>query len=297
LAHVIVNSVCSACLGAVLAAAFLQPATKPALPNEASAPVVVPLELLQGRPVISVKVNGAGPFRVLIDPTSTANQLDVRLLEELKVRAPDRRGGAAPTPTSDSRLVSLEMGTLALPGIEVQPVDMASVVPEFSAAARPRGLLGSSAWGERLLTIDYPSWRIALAPGALPEADGEDVVSLLLQPAEKALAVMVAGVRVGCELDLQSTAGLVLPESLASTLPLLKPPVEAGVVRTRHGVLNVREGQLAGNVTFGTAAFVRPEIQFSAQLKTPLVGGAWLQDFVVIFDLKNRRARLAHRRH
>jgi Aspartyl protease len=259
--------------------------------------VVVPLELLQGRPVVSLTVNGAGPFRFLIDPAASSSQLDVRLIEELKLRAPERRNATGPSATADSRFVDLQMGTLALSGVEVQPVDMASIVPEFTAATRPRGLLGGSVWGEQLLTIDYPTWRVALAPDTLPEADGKDIFTLAARPADKAVGVTVAGTRVACELDLQSTAGLILPETFAKTLTFVKPPADAGSIRTRYGVLNVSEAQLADNAVLASAVFVRPVIQFTPQATVPIVGTAWLQDFALIFDLKNRRVRLAHRRH
>ena len=254
----------------------------------------MPLEILGGRPMIWLKVNGAGPFRFLIDPWASESKLDVRLIEELRLRTSSARGARPSAP--DSRIVDVEIEGVPVPRVEMRPVDMVSVVPEFGAATRPRGIVGSSLGVGQLLTIDYPAWRVGFASGTLPDPNGRDVFTLDTQTSRLALTVTVAGIPIPCEIDLLSTTGLLLPESYAKTLPLVKTSIASVTTPTRHGVIVAREAELAGNVALGGAVFERPIVQFSPQTLVPIVGTAWLNDFAVIFDLPNRRVRLTPRR-
>jgi hypothetical protein len=147
-----------------------------------------------------------------------------------------------------------------------------------------------------VLTIDYPAGRIGFASGTLPDPNGRDVFTLDARPSSLALTVTLAGMPTSCEIDLLSTTGLLLPESYAKTLPLVKPPIEIGTTPTRHGRVVAREAELAGNVALGGAAFVRPIVHFSPQATVPIVGTGWLNDFAVVLDLPNRRFRLTQRR-
>jgi hypothetical protein len=266
------------------------PAGPVAKPQEPVA-VTAPLELLEGRPVLSVRVNGAGPFRLLVDPLAPTTRLDEALVEELRLRrAPQAKGQLAPT-----YRVDLQIDTMSILGVGVEPADMAPLVPGFRPASRARGVLGADAWRGRLATFDFGAGRVTFARGALPTADGVAVFSLDPSDLRTGIPVVVAGNRLTATLDLLFGGGLVLPETMAPRTPLVKGPVLARTMPTRVNAILVSEAQLMGDLELESVVVMRPALFFSRQILVPTLGTAWLTDFVVVIDGENRRARLVRR--
>ncbi len=263
---------------------------QPAEPPAPSA-VTIPLELSAGRPVLSVRVNGAGPFRLLVDPLAAVTQLDISLIEELRLRRSAARSGQA----AATHHVDLQIGALPMLGVRAEPVDMAPWGAGFSPLTRPRGILGGDVWLGRLLTLDFGRWRVGLASGSLPQPDGASVFSIDPGDIAAGIPIDVAGSRATTTMDVLFAGGLVLPASTPLRPALAKGPTLVRTMPTRETAIVVEEMTLAGDITLLTVVFGRPALLMSRQVRVPTLGTAWLSSFVVIIDAANRRVRLVPR--
>ncbi|MGB2987634.1 MAG: retropepsin-like aspartic protease, partial [Phycisphaerae bacterium] len=131
-------------------------------------------------PVIDATINGKGPFRLIVDTGAAGLVLKSELVRKLEL--PDPPGfpsGAAmvqlqtpggPVSGSLGYVLSLEVGDARLQGIWTVGVDM-------PFGDEVDGVVGMNVFTECLLTYDYPRNRIQLSQGALPNANGRDILS------------------------------------------------------------------------------------------------------------------------
>jgi hypothetical protein len=270
-----------------LVAGGQQPAAPLKPPKSGEAPIAIPMELLGGRPVIRVKVNGQGPFALLIAPEAPATLIDRTLAPELKLKTQNEAGATSPLE------VDLELGTSTLASLRVDMTDMAHFVPEVAPASRPRGVISGSAWPNRLITLDYFRWQLAVEPGSLPEPNGRDVFALKPVSAELGLPVAIAGRAFSCRLDSVFPGGLLLPDKYVPLLPLLGQPVQTGAMDTAKGRVIEREAQLAADATLGMFEFAKPVVRFADLGEICIVGSRLLLGFSVTYDVANARVRLS----
>ncbi len=246
------------------------------------------MELLASRPLIRAMVNGQGPFAFLLQPESAATQIDRKLAEALKLA---RQPGISDTPTFAIDL-GFESSTTA--GVSVEITDMSSVVPEFGAAARPRGVISLSAWKERLVTIDYSRWHVVVEPGALPEPNGRDV--FLLSASRELLVPLAIGERsISCRVDPFFPRGLVLPASFVSQLQLAGKLRDVGPITTKGGTVAASEASLMRDAVLASFVFKNPLVLFAGSSDVAIVGGQWLAGFSITYDVAHSRARLDRR--
>ena len=169
-----------------VATAVQQVALPAGLKQPAVAPLAISMELLANRPIIRAKVNGQGPFALLVVPEGQATLIDESLVTDLKLR-PQKDG------TATVVNIEIDVGSNKLPNVRANVGDMATILPEFGLIARPRGLLTASVWANQLVTLDYLRYQVVVEPGSLPEPNQRDVFASKGAGPEVGLAVEVAG--------------------------------------------------------------------------------------------------------
>lgn len=273
--------------------AFAQAAAQPQPPLTARAtqhpsqagttpPVVIPFEFLVNRPLVRATINGEGPFALLLAPDTETSRLDPALAELLQLKAAE---GAS--------TITVEMGfgvnqSLAVP---IRVEDISPRVPDLPASLRPRGVLSLSAWPDRLVTLDFTRWRLTIESGALPEPDETSIFSSTAA-GETWLPLVVGDQTVQCLVDPWFPGGLVLPAAAFTEIETIGEPRDAGTSRTRDGVLRVREGRLAHDVTIGPFALKTPTVLLADGATTATAGTSWLARYLVTYDLAHGRVRL-----
>lgn len=227
-------------------------------------PIVLTMELLAGRPLVRVSVNGKGPFAFLLSPEAEMTLVDRTLAAELDLKPQDPASGGSPLD------VELELGSTKTT-VPAALTDMAQFVPEFGSGARPRGVISLSVWKNQLVTIDYTRWRVTIESGALPDADGREVFDLS-STRELTVPLVVAERSVPCRVDPLFSGGILVPGSFVKELPLVGRSISRGSVNTPRGVFDVQEVRLAVSVRLGAFEFPNPVIEFSERLPTAIVG-------------------------
>lgn len=277
-----------------LAALLLAPASaQTGSPLPTVPPTVVPMDLRWQKPAIQVKLNGTGPYWLLLDSGAGPHLIvdsDLAAALQLPVEGKGKVGDPSHSHALDVDQVSVdrvEIGDLSYEAVEALSWDR----PLYSADDRPRGVVGLGLFGGMLVTFDYPAGKVRLERGDLPEPDGVTVLKAPVAHNIPSVEIDVAGERLMARLDTGSTGFLTLPPGLAKQLPLAGEPVEVGRAHTVNGQYPVLSATLQGEVRLGGLRIERPTLHFTESIGAN-VGSELLRALTVTIDKRNERVRL-----
>jgi hypothetical protein len=264
---------------------------------QSSAVAVAPMQFRGLMPVIEVKLNGQGPFAFMID-TGAGMQADIdtSVAGRLKLRPNGRAINGDPSGENDREVETTIIDSIAFAGAEFRNVT-AVVRPQRITKDYPDvdGILGFALFTDYLLTLDYRSMQVRLARGALPAANGADILSFEIENRIPVIEVAIGKIRVRAHVDSGNlVAGFILPEELVEQLPLLSPAVTVGRARSVSNQIEIKQAQLRDTIHIGHFDYPQATITFPA-LSDTNVGFKVLREFALTFDQKNRRLKLAQK--
>lgn len=272
-------------------AKHLRPA--PAQVELKEAQVIVPMDSFGGRPVVSLMLDGRGPYRFVFDSGAGGSVVSRTLTDALGVAAEGEvRVGSPGGSTNPGALVKfgkVELGAATLKGVTMVATDLSRV---FSQPDHPVGVLSALSFSGNLVTFDYPAKQIVITPGELPADNGKDVFSYRAEQHIPTLSIDVAGTKVDAHVDSGSGHGLMLPGTLAAKLPLGGPLEEGKKAKTVDGEWAIHRAPLAGQVRIGRFTLDRPQIDFMDGAPIGNIGYEILKDYRFTVDRKNLRFRL-----
>jgi predicted aspartyl protease len=266
-------------LGA-LSAPPTSPPTRVAIP---AAGAQVPMQRIQGLPAVDVSINGAAPYRFVVDWGANLLAVSPRVAGELKLPeiGTDAMGNRS------VRIDSLAVGGARFEGLT-------AAVDSFFADKQEQGVLGVNVYTDILLTLDYPRGIVRLEKGSLPLADGKRI--LACRPAdgpEPAIEIALAGKPITVLLDTGARRLVMLPERWMADLPLFAAPAPAGTAGgPQAGAARLKEARLRGDLNLGAFRVRDPLLTFHARPRA-FLGGALLESFAVTLDQKGQRVRFA----
>jgi hypothetical protein len=250
-----------------------------------------PMQVVHGRPYVMVLVNGRGPFRFIIDTgtggqaiitSELAAQLALPLAGEARLNDPTGQGGqSAPLRLIDS---------LQVAGVEFKAIRAVEHrLP--NADGDCQGMLGFTLFHNFLLTLDYPTGRILLAPGGL-EPDGGNSVHPFRMPEGVPIAALIIGnIEVEAQFD-SGGAGLSLPERLASQLHFSERPTIVGKGQSLSTRFPIKAAKLATDIRLGDVTLDRPWVEINAAFPLANFGSCAMQHFAITFDQANLLMRI-----
>jgi hypothetical protein len=260
---------------------------------------VVRMELLDGRPFVSVRINGKGPFQFALETGVTGTVVGAELAREL--RLPDmgeaiagRPGAAAPVRATVTRIDKLELGEAEISGLFAVSTDMSSV---WTGNHLPQGVLNAASFPGLLVTLDYPAKRIELQRGELPAADGRTIFAWDAEGTLPSTPLALNGLKLEVALNLGLASGIDLPEKYSDRLRLTSEPaaVPRNKTNTGDGESEITVATLNGMAKLGEFKINHPQIRFIDEMAYGNIGQEILQRFVVTLDSKNRRLQLARK--
>ena len=239
----------------------------------------VPLRLsMQDRATVEVMVNGRGPYRFAIETGAPIVLVTERLATALQLPA-----------DNPARVDSLRIGDLVLRDLPVARGP--DVLPGID------GLLGLTAYGDLLLTVDYPALTVRFERGALGEPNGRDVLPLVEIGHHLGVDVEIGGHPYHAVLDTQSSAAIDCAPEVADGLRFASGRVPTA--SASFGGLPpvpVFSARLDGDVRLGATTIQRPIVGivspppgFPREL---LLGARLLRQFVFTLDQRNKRIRV-----
>jgi len=268
------------------------------LAAEAAPTLDVPMLPPGPMPMVSVMLNGQGPFSFGIETGGhMAISLDADVAERLNL--PVLAG--SPMPALDgaaaghlTRVDDINIGRFHSKGSQA----FVTKIPRGGHSPHPDGLLGLHFFGENLVTLDFPGQRVRVMPGALPVPDGADVIGMRQVMGLPAIDIEIGSTKVTALFDTGNMAGaFMLPVSLVEKLQFASEPVVVGRARTVYNELELKSARLKDAIRVGRHEFPQPTVIYPAAMDMPNVGSKALGEFVVTIDSKNERLRLERSAH
>lgn len=259
-----------------------------------SSVAIAPMQFRGLMPVIEVKINGQGPFAFTID-TGAGMQADIdtSVATQLKLVSNGKVITGDPSGQNDRVVETARIDTIAFGGAEFRNVT-AVIRPQRITRDYPNvdGILGFALFTDYLLTLDYPAMQVRLARGALPVANGADILSFEIENRRPVIEVAIGKIRVRAHVDSGNfVAGFILPEAVVEQLQLLSQPITAGGARSVSNEIELKQAQLRATIHIGRFDYPQATITFPA-LRDTNVGFKVLREFALTFDQKNRRMKL-----
>lgn len=270
---------------------FGQVPSRSALADRVEVPsdgTIVPMDDLSGRPLVSVWINGRGPYLFVVGTSAPMTALTQDLINELGLTPDTDQLGSGP----------ITIDELRVGDAVVRAVPVGRAVLETSPdEPGVRGILSAASFPGVLLALDYSGAKLRLQPGALPAADGRRVFQFPADEAAPTVPVDIGGRLFDVLVDSNAPGGLTLPTRDAGDLPLADDPVEIGRVVDLVGSLPVSVATVNGIVTIGDLpldihSVVFCDVRSALGTTAGSVGARVLEGFVVTLDAKNHRIRL-----
>jgi len=283
---------------AALAAALATPAAATAARRPASRVVAdLPMLFRGTSPAVNVMVNGSGPYLFLIDTGAQGQaRADSALVGKLGLPVVGHDLAGDGSGHNERQLDRVRLDRLAVGGALFRRVPAPSRDYNRSGKAAPiAGVLGYNLFRDYLLILDFVHKRVRLERGTLPPPDGKTILAYEAPYDTPVIEMTMGGYRLVGDVDSGDVNGITFPQTLAQSLPHEGEPRVVGAGNTVGNQFAVSEVKLRGTLRIGEQQIVDPTVRFNPVFDNINLGAAFLADYVVTFDQKNRRVRIVGR--
>ncbi|MAX24147.1 MAG: hypothetical protein CMJ19_06550 [Phycisphaeraceae bacterium] len=276
-----------------------------------TSPTTIPIKVYSHLPIVPVKINGQGPYNLILDTGSPTVVLRPDVADELKLPQGIIRGtefarsiGGVDT-VSFRHINQLTIGDVTCERLDAKLVNIPS--DYLGSSIRIDGLLGLRVFAQLLLTIDYPNSQLILTPDDYLGADARDVIGARLPDAEHLLIDLPVNDKVMTfTLDTGTSMGFFLTDTDAQRLTFAQGPIVSGTTNTPHGPVDIRVGRINQTVQLANQQIQRPIVYIrpgeypliSSENQDPLfadatslIGGEILRHFAITIDQRSRLVR------
>lgn len=245
-------------------------------------------------PAVEVMVNGKGPFLFAIDTGAQGTaRIDSSLVEKLGLK-PSGQVPASDVSGQNVRMLdtyevdSIKIGDLTFEKITA-PSRNYNTSPNFP---KVDGILAFNLFAEYLLTLDYPGKKVRLEKGALPAANGTNILEYDNSRQIPIVELWIGEQKVKAHIDSGNTiAPFILPAAVIEKAGLASEPVVVGRARTVSNEIEIRQARLKDTIRLGGFEFAEPTVNFPS-ISDANIGSRLLSEFSITFDQKNKRLKL-----
>lgn len=259
-------------------------------PAAAQQQFTIPFELYGGRIYVRVHVNGRGPYRFGFDTgASGMGRADTRLVAELSL---PKAGDALNSDGVNVAAIDVvRVNSLRLGAIEKRDVELLS--RDYNRNAQPGaplmlGIVGADMLADHLVTIDYPGRTLTFGTGELKAGEP----GVIAYSGNFVVPVCFAS---GCypgQVDTGSNAAVVIPKDLVGKVAA-GDPVAVGTGRGANTVMQMYEMDLRELIRIGKVTAGGLKVRYAdPSIDRINVGSAFLKDYVLTIDSRNRLLRL-----
>ena len=256
--------------------------------------VEVSMKFRDGMPAIEVMVNGQGPFLFAIDTGGQGDaRADTTLVEKLSLKkvGEARAGDSSGTNVRVLDLVGID--SIKIGEFEFKNLEALSRNYNGRGGVEIQGILGFNLFKNHLLTLDYPGKKVRIEEGSLPEANGKDIINFENPRGIPVIEVGIGNQTVKAHIDSgNSVGGFILPTGIVEKSQLASEPRVVGTAQTVTNSFEIKEVKLKDSIRLGSFEFAEPTVSYPAPSNTN-IGARVLRDFVLTFDQKNKRVKLA----
>jgi len=262
----------------------------------------VPFDYDHDEIILTVRVNGQGPFNMMLDLNTDPSVIDIKTARELNLKLKqygDRKAGIFTT-----RLPEVAVGDVVAKSLEAVALDLSKFSEKLG---RPlHGLLGHSFTKNRVVRIDYPAKAVLFSDGSpLPEKQGGTAqrVTFELKRSSNSIIiddVYVDGKKIKATLDTGSDGSFKLTWPGVVELGLQEAALkgEPGSSVGYKGDAAFTTGKVK-SIAIGSITVESPEMIYFMK-GTPYdnkpwafnIGNAFLKDFILTVDYPRKQITL-----
>lgn len=250
-----------------------------------SRPTDIPLEKIGNFYYVNVAVNGR-PFRFTLETGANFFAVSSRLARALQLNVDSAAGESRAGGT-------VHIDALTIGGARLTNLTAAVTTLFESSPDTFDGIISIPVLREFLATIDLPRRVLRLERGALPAANGRDILAIAGKDRGGRVDVMLdlGGSSTAAVLDTRSFIGLSLPDSLEPRLSFVDSVRSMGQARGPSlGTFTLRRGQLISALRLGGFEAPKPVVIFRDRGGS-VIGVPILEQFVITLDIANGRLR------
>src|SRR5205085_10248447 len=145
-----------------------------------------------------------------------------------------------------------------------------------------------------LVTLNFPAKKLRFEKGELPKSDAAEILDYKNEAGIAQVELTVGNKKIKTHLDTGNAMGaFVFPTAFAEKLNFAGEPRVVGRARSATGDMEIKQVQLKDVIKLGGHEFPDATIVFPALGDIGNVGVKTLSQFVITFDQKNERVRLA----
>lgn len=242
----------------------------------------IEMRIVHDVPVVEAHIGSAGPFRFVIDTGSSVAVVSRETARDAELR-PARGSGDDLVHPAGVRIPELSLGD------DVALLDFDAVVrllDDWSEVLGEPvdGVIGASLLRGGRFRFDYGRRRIRIDRGAGEAPDGRRVFRVSSTAGRPTITVALEAWLLSPVIDTGSSARIVLADAEEERLEFLEraaPREVPGTTAARGFAL--REARVDGTLRFGEFTIEDPHVEFG---RSTLLGGAFLRDWIVTFDLR-----------
>ncbi|HAI13795.1 MAG TPA: hypothetical protein DCM28_18965 [Phycisphaerales bacterium] len=289
---------------------FLQITPKQA---ELSQPTTVPLDMRSGLPIVSVLINGQGPYRLLLDTGAEITCLNRRVMRELNLPPSDYKWQQFTTSSgklnikSYKHIQTMTIGNAQLKNLDAMEIGITSDV--ISQNIPIDGLLSVRVFYNLLMTIDYQDNQLTIAPyQSIPLNSPNTYKSYLKYSIHQIVDLKVGHQTMPFIIDSGSSMGFCFLNHPGNEVTWIREPRLTHAVQTVYGKnSNVYKGQIRENIQIGETLILSPAVyniispdfimagpdqkKIIIKERTSLLGADVLKLFNVTFDQRAEHIR------
>jgi Aspartyl protease len=268
--------------------------------------IEIPFDFYRNEIVVQVRVNGKGPFNMMVDTGTDPSAVDLVSAKELGLKLDPigkqaTGGGISVNLAYETKLPLVELGGLTAKDVAAAAIDLSKISERFGKPVH--GVLGHSLLNGRIVQIDYPNHVLRFYserpfPKAGKEPNTLKHTTLHFRYDDNILIddVTVNGKKLVGNFDTGSNGSFQLTPAAVSYLGL-EEEFERAQPSTSVGYNNVAENRQGkvDNVTVGGISVDSPAVLFfgkgTGRDKKPWginIGNEFLKDFVVTIDYRSK---------
>ena len=251
---------------------------------------VARLTMMQGIPLVQVRIDGQGRFFFAVDTGTNCEAIvSPRVTRRLGLSAVGRKSITDLGGHGTRALDAVGLETLSLAGADFHAVRaVVADLPDGDSVFD--GILGFRLFQNKLLTLDFPRHRLILGEGTLAGASVEHVVAMRMPSGTPLVEIGIAGTEIEAGID-TGGLGLSIPAAMAGKFRFATGIETVAFGRTQVSSFALRGAVLDGDVELAGFRFQEPWLELNPVFGIPNIGSGALRDFVVTFDQRSKLVR------
>ncbi|NAS29894.1 hypothetical protein GTQ40_02820 [Flavobacteriaceae bacterium R38] len=252
--------------------------------------VNVPIDLSTQRPIITLNINGKGPYKFIFDTGAGRNFIDDGLSKELKLEVIGK--DPIGSPGTNRQVIS---NRVTIPQISITNVLTSKSVNMNTMPLRKMlpvdGVIGGMFFKNYLLSINYPKSILTITKSELKQ--GEDGVIPFNQNSRiLSTEISIGGNKLEAHLDSGNPGNIDIPFSLKDKLEFVKEPVEDGMIRTSLASHKRWKATLKGDIVIGNLVYKSPEVNLIEGFEFVNLGFQFFNQSKITIDRINKLLKI-----